>query len=55
VNRRALLVLVATFGAALAVMLWLVAEMRTAAGSAGPPPAGAPGGAVAPPPPPPPR
>jgi hypothetical protein len=42
-NRRALYVLVATFAAALAVMLWLVAEMRTAAGSAGPPPASAPG------------
>jgi len=34
-NRRALLVLLATFGAALAVMLWLVAEMRTAATSQG--------------------
>jgi hypothetical protein len=54
-NRRALVVLVATFGAALAVMLWLVAEMRTAAGSAGPPPASAPGGPGAPAPPPAPR
>jgi hypothetical protein len=34
-NRRALYVLVATFAAALAVMLWLVAEMRTAAASQG--------------------
>jgi hypothetical protein len=32
-NRRAIAVLVVTFGAALAVMLWLVREMRTAAGS----------------------
>jgi hypothetical protein len=38
-NRRALHVLLATFGAALAVMLWLLAEMKTAADSAGPPPA----------------
>jgi hypothetical protein len=37
-NRRATWVLVATFGAALAVMFWLISEMRTAAGSAGPPP-----------------
>jgi hypothetical protein len=54
-NRRALFVLIATLGAALAVMLWLVAEMRTAAGSAGPPPATAPGGPGAPPSPPAPR
>jgi hypothetical protein len=38
-NRRALLVLIVTFAAALAVMAWLVAEMRTAAASAGPAPA----------------
>jgi lipopolysaccharide export LptBFGC system permease protein LptF len=38
VNRRATAVLLATFGAALAVMLWLVAEMRTAAATSGPPP-----------------
>jgi len=36
-NRRALLVLVATFAAALAVTAWLVAEMRTAAATSGPP------------------
>jgi hypothetical protein len=47
-NRRATWVLLAAFGAALAVMLWLVAEMRTAAGSAGPAPAAA---SPAPPPP----
>ena len=40
-NRRAVAVLLVTFGAALAVMVWLVAEMRTAAGSAGPTPAAA--------------
>lgn len=34
-NRRAIYVLIATFGAALAVMLWLVREMRTAATSQG--------------------
>jgi hypothetical protein len=39
VNRRATAVLVATFAAALAVMLWLVAELRTAAATSGPPPA----------------
>ncbi len=38
-NRRAIYVLVATLGAALAVMLWLVAEMKTAAASADPSPA----------------
>jgi hypothetical protein len=37
-NRRAVLVLVVTFAAALGVMLWLVAEMRTAAASSGPAP-----------------
>jgi hypothetical protein len=41
-NRRALLVLLATFAAALAVMAWLVTEMRTAAATAGPPPAATP-------------
>jgi len=54
-NRRATWVLVATFGAALAAMLWLVSEMRTAAGSAGPPPASAPGVPTVPAPPPAPR
>jgi len=34
-NRRALLVLIGCLGAALAVMLWLVREMRTAAASQG--------------------
>jgi hypothetical protein len=34
-NRRALYVLIATFGAALAVMLWLVREMRAAAATQG--------------------
>jgi hypothetical protein len=38
-NRRALLVLVVTVAAALAVMAWLVREMRIAAASAGPAPA----------------
>jgi hypothetical protein len=41
-NRRALLVLIATLAAALAVMAWLVTEMRSAAGSAGPPPTATP-------------
>jgi hypothetical protein len=39
VNRRALVVLLSVLAAALAVTLWLVAELRTAAGSSGPPPA----------------
>ncbi len=47
-NRRAIYVLVATLGAALAVMLWLVAEMRTAAASAGPSPAALPARTVSP-------
>jgi hypothetical protein len=34
-NRRALLVLLVTFGGAAAVMAWLRAEMRTAAASQG--------------------
>jgi hypothetical protein len=38
-NRRAVLVLLAVVSAALAVTLWLVAELRTAASSAGPAPA----------------
>ncbi len=38
-NRRALVVLLSVLAAALAVTLWLVAELRTAAGSSGPPPA----------------
>jgi hypothetical protein len=42
VNRRALVVLMSVLAAALAVTLWLVAELRTAAGSSGPPPAAAP-------------
>ena len=37
-NRRATLVLVAVLAAALAVTLWLLAELKTAADSAGPPP-----------------
>jgi hypothetical protein len=36
-NRRATAVLLTTFAAALAVMIWLVREMRTAAASSGPP------------------
>ncbi len=36
-NRRAILVLVAVLAAALAVTLWLVAELKTAADSSGPP------------------
>jgi len=39
VNRRALLVLLSVTAAALAVTLWLVAELGTAAGSSGPAPA----------------
>ena len=42
-NRRAIAVLLAAFGAALAVMLWLVREMRTAATSQGEPAATIPG------------
>ena len=34
-NRRAIYVLLAASGAALAVTLWLVAELKTAAGSQG--------------------
>jgi hypothetical protein len=41
-NRRALLVLVAVAAAALAVTLWLVNELRTAAASSGPAPTSAP-------------
>ena len=42
-NRRALLALLVVALAALAVTLWLVAELRTAATSSGPPPSAAPG------------
>jgi hypothetical protein len=42
-NRRALLALLTVAVAALAVTLWLVAELRTAATSSGPPPTAAPG------------
>jgi hypothetical protein len=36
-NRRAIFVLLAALAAALAVTLWLVAELKTAADSSGPP------------------
>jgi hypothetical protein len=38
-NRRAISVLLAVVAAALAVTLWLLAELKTAADSAGPAPA----------------